>query len=359
MASDVSERLFIGIYPGGVVYADRKRQEGGDYKRVAFLPYDTLELMVAPGSHPKALLDAVKRDAEKIAARRGELFVVSSSGQTVRLGRSSGTSVQVARFSDGGFVLHKAIDGRTSAWFDKQGRLLDVERRDTRGRYSSRISAETRAKLERLGRSYATSGHLDGVSVVTHLLAAGVGYGVARAVEQPEETRALAIQAGERLRAEGKRAYASAKTIAGRSAGERHGEDVAERLALLLRMNANAYHERKIDHVVFSETNRELWREVNRAGRDVHDRVLAMLRMQGRVSSIAFEPRPANDKLYRTRIEELLVEHHGYSREAAHELLSRSRTKTWANAAFRASQSALVFAADLAKTHAGRAKRGA
>ncbi len=38
------QRIFIGIYPAGIVYADRTVEVDGDYARLAFLPYSTLEL---------------------------------------------------------------------------------------------------------------------------------------------------------------------------------------------------------------------------------------------------------------------------------------------------------------------------
>jgi hypothetical protein len=41
------DRLFIGNYPCGIVYADRHNEEHGDYKRLAFLPYDGMELEFA------------------------------------------------------------------------------------------------------------------------------------------------------------------------------------------------------------------------------------------------------------------------------------------------------------------------
>ena len=39
-----NERLFAGHYPTGIVYADRKYEENGDYKFLAHLSYDTAEL---------------------------------------------------------------------------------------------------------------------------------------------------------------------------------------------------------------------------------------------------------------------------------------------------------------------------
>jgi hypothetical protein len=40
--------------------------------------------------------------------------------------------MQLSRFHDGGFVIHKVRlgAGRYSAWFDREGRLLDAERTD-------------------------------------------------------------------------------------------------------------------------------------------------------------------------------------------------------------------------------------
>jgi hypothetical protein len=46
-------------------------------------------------------------------------------------------AIQLARFPDGGFVLHKITapeySGRFSAWFDASGGLLDAEQITTRG----------------------------------------------------------------------------------------------------------------------------------------------------------------------------------------------------------------------------------
>ena len=82
---EAADRLFIGIFPGGISYCDRKIEEHGDYKQVAFLPYDTLELQVRKGCHP-ALLQLISADAESIQAKRGQEFRVSTCGQTVTLG---------------------------------------------------------------------------------------------------------------------------------------------------------------------------------------------------------------------------------------------------------------------------------
>jgi hypothetical protein len=46
--------------------------------------------------------------------------------------------VQISRFENGGFVVHKipcpSSGNRCSAWFDAEGKILDAERIDTRGR---------------------------------------------------------------------------------------------------------------------------------------------------------------------------------------------------------------------------------
>lgn len=78
-------RLFIGTFPAGIVYADRRREEHGDYQRVAFLPYSTLELETNPKAH-KQLARQVAEHAATIQARRGEQFQISTCGQTVTLG---------------------------------------------------------------------------------------------------------------------------------------------------------------------------------------------------------------------------------------------------------------------------------
>lgn len=86
----MSSDLFVGIFPCGIVYADRRREEGGDYARLAFLPFSTLRLEW----HSTRPVDArtrasIERNAAKIQARRGELFEVTTCGQTVRLGGAS------------------------------------------------------------------------------------------------------------------------------------------------------------------------------------------------------------------------------------------------------------------------------
>jgi hypothetical protein len=85
MEANMNGRIFVGVYPCGIVYADREREEHGDYKRLAFLPYESLELDVRPDC-PKDLLEWIALSAESYQKRRGQPFQTSTSGQTVTLG---------------------------------------------------------------------------------------------------------------------------------------------------------------------------------------------------------------------------------------------------------------------------------
>jgi hypothetical protein len=80
-----AERLFCGVYPGGLVFADRGREKGGDYARLAFMPYETLEARIEPDC-PKDLRPLIEETVKGMQARRGEPFEISTCGQTVMLG---------------------------------------------------------------------------------------------------------------------------------------------------------------------------------------------------------------------------------------------------------------------------------
>lgn len=87
-AKAARERLFMGVYPAGIVYADRKYEVGGDYARLGFLPYDTLELSLEKRCTGE-LRKLVVAEASKMQARRGQQFKISTAGQTVLLGSKS------------------------------------------------------------------------------------------------------------------------------------------------------------------------------------------------------------------------------------------------------------------------------
>ena len=79
-----NDALFIGTYPGGIVYADRTtRGPGFDYARVAFLPYDTLVLEVKGNADPE-LKQRARAHASQYKA--GEKLIISTTGQYVILG---------------------------------------------------------------------------------------------------------------------------------------------------------------------------------------------------------------------------------------------------------------------------------
>ena len=63
---------------------------------------------------------------------------------------------QFARFNDGGFVLHKCLGKRLSAWYDKDGMLKDHELIDSAGR-SRKASKHVIELLHRLGRVWKQS----------------------------------------------------------------------------------------------------------------------------------------------------------------------------------------------------------
>jgi hypothetical protein len=81
----MDDRLFTGIYPGGIVFADRATTQGGDYKRLAFLPYNTLQLDIRSDC-PAEFQPLIIASAKEIQAKAGEQIFISSSGQTIRLG---------------------------------------------------------------------------------------------------------------------------------------------------------------------------------------------------------------------------------------------------------------------------------
>jgi len=83
---DKSQRLFIGVWSTGIQYCDRYVEEHGDYKKLAFLPYRTLELEVRPDC-PVELRAEIEADAQSIIRRRGEQFPISAGGQYVTLGK--------------------------------------------------------------------------------------------------------------------------------------------------------------------------------------------------------------------------------------------------------------------------------
>jgi hypothetical protein len=81
----MNDNIFIGIYPAGIVYADRQQEVAKDYKRLAFLSYETLELKVEDDC-PEHLERDIVADAAGFQMRRGLPFDISVCGTTVILG---------------------------------------------------------------------------------------------------------------------------------------------------------------------------------------------------------------------------------------------------------------------------------
>jgi hypothetical protein len=77
-------RLFIGCFPCGLVYADRAIEEHGDYRRVGFLSYKTLVFEPGKKVNQRLLAEAIKH-AASIQAMRGEEFWIAGN-QNVILG---------------------------------------------------------------------------------------------------------------------------------------------------------------------------------------------------------------------------------------------------------------------------------
>ncbi len=78
-------RLFMGVYPTGIVYADKSREKDGDYARCAFLSFSTLELQWEKDC-PGDLRAEIERDAARIQSMRGQPYPIDASGHTVILG---------------------------------------------------------------------------------------------------------------------------------------------------------------------------------------------------------------------------------------------------------------------------------
>lgn len=77
-----SDRLFCGLYPTGIVYADSGRAGAGDYKRLAYLNYATLKLDLEPDCLPefKVLIEA---DAELLRESQGTNYQIAGNASVI------------------------------------------------------------------------------------------------------------------------------------------------------------------------------------------------------------------------------------------------------------------------------------
>ena len=74
------QRLFIGIYPCTIVFADRFHEDErtNDYKRLASLPYRELVVQFEPDC-PADLRAEIEDHAAGIIARRGQRFQIAGN----------------------------------------------------------------------------------------------------------------------------------------------------------------------------------------------------------------------------------------------------------------------------------------
>ena len=74
----MSDRLFIGCYPTGLVYADRHVEEHGDYKRAAYLNYGTLELEMEDDV-PASLKEEIEAHVGRVQSKRGQYYSIAGN----------------------------------------------------------------------------------------------------------------------------------------------------------------------------------------------------------------------------------------------------------------------------------------
>ena len=83
----LDDRILLATLATGIGYADRTREEHGDWKRLAILFFSDLRADIEPDC-PADLESQIRSHMATIQARRGELYQVSTSGQTITLGHA-------------------------------------------------------------------------------------------------------------------------------------------------------------------------------------------------------------------------------------------------------------------------------
>lgn len=83
----MDERIFCGCFTTGLVWADKKVERHGDYKRLAYMNYGTLLLEVEKDC-PKKLRAEIEADAARIQAKRGEAYPVAGNMTVILGGRA-------------------------------------------------------------------------------------------------------------------------------------------------------------------------------------------------------------------------------------------------------------------------------
>lgn len=81
----ITDRVFCGIRPTGIIWADRERLSCGDYATLCFLPYRTL-ILEFQDDCPAHLRPEIEATAAAVQAKRGTWYQITTSGQSVLLG---------------------------------------------------------------------------------------------------------------------------------------------------------------------------------------------------------------------------------------------------------------------------------
>lgn len=90
------QALFVGVFPTGWGFADRRKERGGDWKRVAFLSFRTLKLELERDC-PKDLLPLVTKFANEMEGRRGTLYRPATHGNPIVLGSEGMSRAEMDR----------------------------------------------------------------------------------------------------------------------------------------------------------------------------------------------------------------------------------------------------------------------
>lgn len=77
-AGPLAARLFQGVYSCGIVYADRAVERDNDYRRLAFLPYDTLQMDYEKDC-PDMWRPLLEQKAAEMLARAGQRFALAQN----------------------------------------------------------------------------------------------------------------------------------------------------------------------------------------------------------------------------------------------------------------------------------------
>lgn len=77
-AGPLEARLFQGVYSTGIVYADREVERDNDYRPLAFLPYDTLQMDYEKDC-PDMWRPLLEQKAAEMLARAGQRFALAQN----------------------------------------------------------------------------------------------------------------------------------------------------------------------------------------------------------------------------------------------------------------------------------------